>query len=268
MDLRHSAAIHQRGFAGAKLLTPEAVQPLERTFWDHAVDYATGLFSDDGRHLDSDANWDVYASENYACGPSRNTHRVNTGWLLVCGFRVFAMQGAFALLEAGIVRKSHVVTVMLKNMGDILFGTVAWWFLGYGIAFGDANADEAGDFWAKEQAFFPNIETTGGHAFWYFQFSFAATSTTIVSGMIAERAVIRTYLITAIIMTGFIYPVVVHWAWGGGWLSKRETAYVDFAGSSVVHVCGAFAGLAYITILGPRTGRFKQCDVFADGGNI
>ncbi len=112
------------------------------------------------------------------------------------------MQGAFALLEAGIVRKSHVVTVMLKNMGDILFGTVAWWMIGYGMAFGDANADEAGDFWAKEGNIFPNIETTGGHAFWYFQFSFAATSTTIVSGMIAERAVIRTYLLTAIILTG------------------------------------------------------------------
>ena len=205
---------------------------------------------------DLDNAWMTYATEHYPCNP-RSYHRSNVVWLLLSGFRVFTMQGGFALLESGVVRRNHVISVMLKNLGDVIFGGMAWWTLGYGIAFGNNGDVEqsvpAGmGFASGINLLFPPI---WDHGFWFFQYSFAATSTTIVSGMIAERARLGFYLLTSFFITALVYPVVVHWVWGKGWLS--QLGYVDFAGSSAVHMTGAFSGLAYVMVLGSRTGRWN-----------
>lgn len=220
--------------------------------------HISGLSAERTRQLlaagDPDAQWMEFAQKNFSCGSERQFHRVDVVWMLVCGFRVFSMQGGFALLESGVVRKMHVVSVMLKNLGDVMFGGFAWWALGYGIAFGNGDKETSGfmNDAVGDRLFFAEPYD---FAFWFFQYSFAATATTIVSGMIAERASISFYLYTSLFITGIVYPVVVHWVWNpAGWLAKE--GYVDFAGSSVVHVVGGFAGLAYIQVLGPRTGRF------------
>ncbi len=205
-----------------------------------------------------DGNWLMIAQTYRECGSFRKSHRVDVAWMLVCGFRVFAMQGAFALLESGTVRREHVTAVMLKNLGDIILGTMAFWFLGYGLAFAEYDAtpdgvDPNGNWWPVDYHKGVIVPEIPNEAFWFFQYSFAATATTIVSGMIAERNIIRVYLDMVMVITGFVYPISAYWVWGSGFVTVN-LSFIDFAGSAVVHMTGGAAGLAYIIILGPRTG--------------
>jgi len=221
------------------------------TFEEHVTNF----------HGDADAAWIDYAANNYGCGAGRVYHRVDVNWLLQAGFRVFSMQAAFALLEAGTVRAEHVSAVMLKNLGDIILGSMAFWILGYGLAFAEIEylalhpEEEADSNYVIPTLASPILPDLQSDAFFFFQYSFAATATTIVSGMIAERAVIRIYLAMVIFITGVIYPIAVYWTWGGGYLTKHWE-FVDFAGSAIVHMTGGFAGLGYIMVMGSRTGYF------------
>jgi Amt family ammonium transporter len=156
------------------------------------------------------------------------------------------MQAGFAMLEVGTVRSKNSHNILLKNIVDVCAGTIFWWILGYSFAYGDTSNDFIG---------FKNPFKKVNELDWFFQWAFATTATTIVSGSIAERTRFLAYLIYSSIMTAFIYPVIVHWTWGGGWLYKK--GYVDFAGSGIVHMVGGCAGLAGTIILGPRTGRFQ-----------
>lgn len=138
--------------------------------------------------------------------------------------------------------------------------------MGFGIAFGH---DELGGFFGTSGGFyagakFSTLEIYNPHPYtlWIFQFSFAATAATIVSGSLAERAQLPAYMAFSLIMTGLIYPVVVAWTWGGGWLgdigANGETkGYHDFAGCGIVHMTGGVAGLAGALIIGPRHGKEK-----------
>ena len=192
---------------------------------------------------------------------------LDAAWILVAAFLVFFMQGGFALLTAGFVRAKNTSNILMKNILDASLGAIVYWMFGFGIAFGTTA-----DFMGLDKFFItPSAEggATGGtafgdtgvplFAFWIFQWAFAATAATIVAGALAERTKFRGYLIYSVFITGFIYPVVSHWVWGGGWLYElgvSDNGFLDFAGSSVVHSVGAWAGLMGALIVGPRIGKY------------
>jgi Amt family ammonium transporter len=186
---------------------------------------------------------------------------IDTAWLLIAAFLVFFMQAGFAMLEAGFVRAKNVTNILMKNVLDVSAGAVAFWAVGWAVAYGvtgdGSNAFIGdGDFFLKGFNDWPS---------WIFQFAFAATAATIVSGAMAERTAFRAYLIYTVFITAFIYPVVVHWTWdGNGWLTAFKdnpigaNGYIDFAGSGVVHMVGGFAGLMGAILVGPRIGKFGK----------
>uniref|UniRef100_A0A7S3CV10 Ammonium transporter n=1 Tax=Palpitomonas bilix TaxID=652834 RepID=A0A7S3CV10_9EUKA len=177
-------------------------------------------------------------------------------WMLLCAFLVFFMQAGFGMLEAGAVRAKNAKNILLKNIVDAAVGGLSFWIIGYGIAYGTSNP-----FIGGSGFFFANLKD---FAFWLFQFAFAATAATIVSGAVAERTQFRAYLAYTFFISGFIYPVVVHWVWSGeGFLSqfnpdstKVGPGMIDFAGSGVVHMTGGMLALVGAIVVGPRHGRF------------
>jgi len=170
------------------------------------------------------------------------------------------MQTGFALLEAGTVRFKNYQNILLKNCMDACIGGLVWWACGYAFAFGNVD----GGFIGKKYFFASGKDMD--YTMWFFQYAFACTAATIVSGSLAERVQINTYLLFSFFMTGFIYPVVVAWTWGGGWLTASDAdgvsiwGYKDFAGSGVVHLVGGVSGLVGAIIAGPRLGRFPEVD--------
>ncbi|CAN0257487.1 unnamed protein product [Ectocarpus sp. 12 AP-2014] len=191
-------------------------------------------------------------------------------WLMFGAILVFFMQTGFAMLEVGSVSIKNTKNILIKNIGDASLGAICWWLLGYGVAFGDTSGKFIGtnNFALKGALFEADDGTlTNGYSYasWLFQWAFAATAATIVSGAVAERVSFNAYIIYSIILTSFIYPVVVHWGWAGGWASAwRETdllfgcGVIDFAGSGVVHMTGGLAALCAAIVVGPRTGRFNE----------
>jgi Amt family ammonium transporter len=159
---------------------------------------------------------------------------------------ILGMQLGFALLEAGSVRAKNQSNILIKNIVDVFVCLIVFYLFGYGLA----NNLRGGVF---------GVEKFAGIGFqdqdylrWVFEVSFCATATTIVSGAIAERAYVDTYIVYSMLMSGVIYPVASGWAWGGGWLQKL--GYHDFSGSGVVHIIGGVAGLAGTMVIGPRLG--------------
>jgi ammonia channel protein AmtB len=177
--------------------------------------------------------------------------------MMIAGVIVFFMQSGFALLESGSVRYKNYQNVLLKNCMDACIGGLVFWAWGYGLAYGDVDGGFAG----KKHFFGYNMEDQ--YASWFFQYAFACTAATIVSGSLAERVKINNYLLFSFFMTGFIYPIVVAWTWGAGWL--YEMGFADFAGSGVVHLTGGIAGLAGAAICGPRLGKFST---IRTGGDV
>lgn len=162
------------------------------------------------------------------------------------------MQAGFALLESGSVRFKNYQNILLKNLMDACIAGLVWWALGYGFAYGDAKAN---GFIGTKYFFGIDLEKDDKLAAWFFQWAFAATAATIVSGSLAERVNINCYLLFSFVMTGFIYPVVCAWTWGEGWLYKM--GFVDFAGSGIVHLTGGASGFVGAMIAGARLGRFE-----------
>ena len=172
--------------------------------------------------------------------------------MLIAGVIVFFMQTGFALLESGTVREKNHQNVLLKNCLDACIGGLVWWAWGFGMAYGEVN----GGFIGKKYYFGKEMEADNQYGAWFFQYAFACTAATIVSGSVAERIKINCYLLFSFFMTGLVYPVVVAWTWGSGWLSER--GFTDFAGSAIVHMTGGVSGLAAACFVGPRLGRFKS----------
>ena len=181
-------------------------------------------------------------------------------WLFFGGCLVFLMQAGFALLEAGSIRSKNVKNILLKNTLDACLGAVLWWACGYSFAFGAVGSDPNNFIGGKD--FFSALEKpddTTYYAFWFFQWTFAAAAATIVSGAVAERCSLIGYACYTCLITAFVYPVVVYWAWSGsGFLGdgKVGAALIDFAGSGVVHMTGGGAALMGAIFLGPRIGKF------------
>ena len=200
---------------------------------------------------------------------------IDTVWLLFNGALVFFMQCGFGMLEAGAVKSKSTQNIMLKNLFDASIGGILWWLIGYGIKNEAGNAfmgiapsgvNGQSKFATSDLMLAGAGESTGpAWALVFFEFTFAAASSTIVSGAVAERAQLPAYLFFTSLITGIIYPTIAHWVWSPvGWLSylnKKDAllgGVIDFAGSGCVHLTGGIAAVIGATITGPRTGRFDQ----------
>jgi len=178
---------------------------------------------------------------------------IDNVWVLLTAVLVFFMQAGFALVESGFTRSKNAANILMKNLMDFCIGAIAFWVIGYSFMFG---GDVAG-FIGMPKIFTSTDSMDGSLPLLtklMFQTVFAATAATIVSGAMAERTKFNAYLIYSAIITLIIYPVSGHWVWGGGWLSKL--GFIDFAGSTVVHSVGAWAGLVGTSLLGPRIGKY------------
>ncbi len=179
----------------------------------------------------------------------------NTLLFLICGFLVFFMACGFAMLESGMVTSKSVSVICAKNIGLVSIAGIMFWMFGYNLAYGIPEGGYIGKFIPWSDA--SKIDT--GYADgsdWYFQMVFCATTVSIVSGTLAERIKLWPFFLFAAILSGILYPIVMGWQWGGGWLAAA--GFSDFAGSTLVHSTGGAAALAGAIILGPRLGRFSK----------
>ncbi|MEE8452046.1 MAG: ammonium transporter [Thermoguttaceae bacterium] len=195
---------------------------------------------------------------------------VDTLWVLMAGFLVFFMNAGFGCVEAGFCRAKNAVNILGKNFVVFGIASLAFWGIGWAIMFGDGSSwmGTTGWFVAGEdtspltgdayQGVYSSISWTGIPLFakFFFQLVFAGTAATIVSGCVAERIHYKSYMIFAAFLVAFSYPITGHWIWGGGWL--QTLGMWDFAGSTVVHCVGGWAGLMGILLLGPRIGKYVQ----------
>jgi Amt family ammonium transporter len=179
-------------------------------------------------------------------------------WVFIAGVLVLFMQAGFAMLEAGLTQAKGVSTILLKNFLDMCIGVVAFALVGYHIAFSGSLFFGWDWQWAGMGAPPTTENTLTVPVQFFFQVAFAATAATIVSGALAGRAQMRGYVVYSALITALIYPVVVGWTWGGGWLSELGTPFQDFAGSTVVHSTGGWAALVGALILGPRLGKYDE----------
>ena len=179
----------------------------------------------------------------------------NSFLFLVCGFLVMFMAAGFAMLESGMVTSKSVSVICAKNIGLFSIAGIMFWMFGYNVAYGIPEGGYIGKFvpWSD------NSNIAKGYADgsdWYFQMVFCATTCSIVSGTLAERIKLWPFFLFAAVLTGFLYPFVMGWQWGGGWLAAA--GFSDFAGSTLVHSTGGAAALAGALLLGPRLGRFSK----------
>lgn len=178
---------------------------------------------------------------------------LDTVWVLLGAFLVFFMQAGFGMVEAGFIRAKNTCNILTKNFLDFCMASVGFFLIGYALMFGDGNGfcgiKGFGLIGAESGADIPL------YAFWLFQAAFCGAAATIVAGGMAERMKFTAYLVYSFIISAFIYPIVGHWIWGGGWLANM--GYADFAGSSVVHAVGGCAALIGTMILKPRTGKYN-----------
>ncbi len=189
---------------------------------------------------------------------------IDAVWVMLAAILVIFMQAGFALLEAGSTRMKNAGHVAGKTILTFGLCAIAFWAVGFGFAFGDGNA-----FFGTTGFFVTGLEDQAAASFgslsfsdvpigikFLFQLAFAGVSLAIAWGGFAERAKLPVYFIFGILFTVVIYPIVAHWVWGGGWLSKLGMQ--DFAGSTVVHLQGATAALVATILLKPRIGKYNK----------
>ena len=179
----------------------------------------------------------------------------NTLLFLVCGFLVMFMAAGFTMLESGMVTSKSVSVICAKNIGLYAISGIMFWVIGYNLAYGIPEGGYIGKFipWSDASAIDKGYADGSD---WYFQMVFCATTVSICSGAMAERVKLWPFFLFAAILAGIIYPIVMGWQWGEGWLFSL--GFSDFAGSTLVHSTGGAAALAGIMILGSRTGRFDK----------
>ncbi len=170
-------------------------------------------------------------------------------WIIVATIIVFLMHGGFAMLEIGFTRSKNTLSILMKNFLTISLGSILYFVAGYAIMFGTSANGLIGT-----DGFFLSGDID--MSFFVFQAVFAATCATIISGAVAERIRLSSYLIITAAMVVIIYPVVGHWTWGGGWLT--ELGFIDFAGSSVLHLTGAVSAAVVAAFLGGRIGKYTN----------
>ena len=167
------------------------------------------------------------------------SYSLNTFYLLTSGLLVMWMAAGFTMLESGSIRSKNVTEILIKNVALYSVASIGFLLLGYQLMYGWSNPED--------------------HALWadfFFQVVFVATAMSVVSGAVAERKKLWSFLLFALIFTTVIYPIQGSWSWGGGWLS--ELGFYDFAGSGIVHMAGASAALAAVLLIGPRLGKYTK----------
>ncbi len=179
---------------------------------------------------------------------------INQFFLIVMGSIVYLMQMGFGFLEAGAVRSKNVTNILMKNILDSAIAALGYWVCGFAFAYGT----NSNPFISYSNFLLIGVDDDQS-AYWFFQYVFAATAATIVSGAMAERTNFMAYVVYSIVLTTVVYPVVTHWVWAeNGWLIAScpwdGVNYIDFAGSSAVHCVGGIAALIGAIVVGPRKG--------------
>lgn len=202
------------------------------------------------------ADYDAFAASN-----GFPIFTINNLWICISAALVFIMHLGFATLESGLTQSKNTVNILFKNVWIISTGVLLYAFWGFNAMYpGDFNGFFATGSWFGAGLYDVSMTTdayNAGYTWWgdfIFQAMFAATGATIVSGAVAERIKLPSFMIFAVLLVGFAYPITGSWKWGGGWLDQR--GFYDFAGSSVVHAFGGFAALASVLLLGPRNGKY------------
>ena len=193
------------------------------------------------------------------------SYALDTFYFLISGVLVMWMAAGFAMLEAGMVRAKNTAEILTKNISLFAVACIMYMLYGYSIMY---PAEAVNAWWPGIGSILGNTDNTaaevlasGGDTYYsgmsdfFFQVVFVATAMSIVSGAVAERMKLWSFLIFAVVMTGFIYPMQGYWKWGGGGLD--QLGFLDFAGSGVVHMCGAAAALAGVLLLGARKGKYR-----------
>lgn len=203
----------------------------------------------------------------------------NTLWVLLTGFLVFFMNAGFAMLETGFCRYKNAVNMLSKNLIVFALSTLAYWATGFAIMFGNGNEvmGYSGFFLTgpdnsplTDVAYEGTFAALGWAAVplkakFFFQLAFAGTAATIVSGAVAERVRFLAFLLFSLLLVGFSYGVTGHWVWGNGWLA--QFGFYDFAGSTLVHSVGGWAGLVGAVMLGPRLEKYSEGRITAIPGH-
>ncbi len=207
----------------------------------------------------------------HAQGVDQETRFIlNTFMFLVWGALIMWMCAGFTMLESGAVRTKNASMICLKNIGIYSIAGLAYFFIGYNLMYVDV-ADVIGSLKFMYGPTADEVALVGGQADatanvvangystmsdWFFQMVFVATAASVVSGAIAERIKIWSFLLFTLVLTAVIYPTVGAWTWGGGWLN--EMGFKDFAGSTIVHSTGGWAALAGVWLIGPRLGKYRR----------
>ncbi len=220
----------------------------------------------------------AHAADTYTPHETAMMNSINTAWTLVAAFLVFGMQAGFVMLEAGFARQRETVNVLMECIFDTCLCGILFWAIGYAFMFSHGNGF-IGTHWFFLSGAPDTYEATGIPilAHWIFQFAFADTCSTVTSGAMIGRTGFRGDILYSVGVTGFIYPIIGHWAWGpdgflntmgsaGNFLPSIGQGFRDFAGSTVVHTIGGAVSLAGAIVLGPRLGRVFARDDKKRGG--
>ncbi len=203
------------------------------------------------------------APQSLAHSVSSLTTAIDSMWVVVAACLVLFMQAGFALLETGLSRSKNAGAVMAKVLINLSVAIVMFWVSGFALGFGKGNDVIGTAGWFFDATGFPSAAhtvfataTASTSSLFVFQMAFCSISLAIVFGSMLERAKFAAYIAFAVVYTGLIYPVVAHWTWGGGWLFKQ--GFLDYAGSSIVHLQGALGALTGVIIIGPRLGKYRN----------
>jgi Amt family ammonium transporter len=212
----------------------------------------------------------VEATTQIAAQVTELSYALDTFYFLVMGALVMWMAAGFTMLEAGLVRAKNTAEILTKNVGLYSIACIMYMLCGYSIMY--PGGFEGGIFeslstvgtglLSSSDNTAADVIASGGETYYsnlsdfFFQVVFVATAMSIVSGAVAERMKLWSFFAFAIVLTGFIYPVQGFWKWGGGFL--EQAGFLDFAGSGVVHLCGAAAALAGVLLLGARKGKYGK----------
>ncbi|WP_274475133.1 ammonium transporter [Mangrovimonas aestuarii] len=195
-----------------------------------------------------------------------DTLTINNVWMMICTALVFFMHLGFAFLEIGLTRQKNTINVLFKNIFIITSGILLYYFIGFGLMYpgtfnGFIGLKSMGLHEPLTTAGTLNLDYNTGYTYWtefLFQGMFAATAATIVSGAVAERIKVESFMIFVVLYIGIVYPIAGSWKWGGGFLQQLEVPFYDFAGSTLVHSVGGWAALVAVWLLGARIGKFRN----------
>lgn len=216
--------------------------------------------------LTAEANQAIY-NNVWASSSSITGWLTHNIWVLIAAFLVFIMHLGFATLEAGLCQKKNTVNILFKNCWIIAIGILSYYFWGFNAHYpgwdnGFFAMGSSASYGANQLLTMATNLYHSSYTWWtdfIFQAMFAATAATIVSGAVAERVKLTSFMVFAVILVGLAYPWAGSWHWGGGILANLKSgAFYDFAGSTVVHAFGGFAALACVLVLGPRKGKYTK----------